>query len=192
MKLTYRAVIFDLDGTLLDTLADIAMAANDVLAALGQETHGIADYRFMVGDGVSMLFQRACPMVLEDRILLQRCIDLFEQFYAIRWKESSGPYTEIPELLDWLTVQGIPMSVLSNKPHPFTCQCVSVLLSKWQFHAVLGQRPETPRKPDPLVFMKSNRNFRTLWGRLWPPMRSSMLAIPIPICKPPTRRGVSR
>ncbi len=68
MKLTYRAVIFDLDGTLLDTLADIAMAANDVLAALGQETHGIADYRFMVGDGVSMLFQRACPMVLEDRI----------------------------------------------------------------------------------------------------------------------------
>ncbi len=147
--LNYRAIIFDLDGTLLDTLTDIAMAANDVLQSLGETAHPIADYRFMVGDGVLVLFQRALPATREDHDLLQECVHLFEKFYAIRWKETSAPYPEIPELLDWLTEENVPMTVLSNKPHPFTCQCVEELLPKWSFQVVLGQRPEIPRKPDP-------------------------------------------
>ncbi len=145
----YRAVIFDLDGTLLDTLHDIGSAANDVLTELDEPTHPIADYRFMVGDGVSMLFQRALPKTQANRELLQECVELFEKHYAVRWRESSCPYPEIPEILDWLCANNIPITVLSNKPHAFTCQCVELLLPQWKFDVVLGQRPDVPRKPDP-------------------------------------------
>ncbi len=145
----FDAVIFDLDGTLLDTLADIGNAANDVLTSLGEPTHSLDSYRLMVGDGVATLYQRALPRCKTEAKLHEQCIHAFERFYAIRWNQTSGPYAGVAELLDWLAVEKIPMAVLSNKPNAFTQKCVDELLSKWRFDLVLGASERFPKKPNP-------------------------------------------
>ena len=142
-------VIFDLDGTLLDTLVDIANAANDVLTELGEPTHSYDRYRVMVGDGVATLFKRALPRCESDENLHRHCIESFERTYLVRWNQHSGPYPGIRELLDWLSLNQIPMAVLSNKPHAFTVRCVEHLLSDWKFDVVLGASDRFPKKPDP-------------------------------------------
>ncbi len=116
----YQAVIFDLDGTLLDTLEDIANAANEVLADLGAPIHSLDAYRTLVGDGVSVLFQRALPQTRTDSDLLQRCIQSFQVTYAKQWNNRSKPYDGIDDLLSFLTVHRLPLAVLSNKPDAFT------------------------------------------------------------------------
>lgn len=145
----FDAVIFDLDGTLLDTLADIGNAANDVLASFGEPTHSLDSYRLMVGDGVATLFQRALPRCKTEAKLYEQCIHAFEHFYAVRWNQTSGPYAGVAELLDWLAAEKIPMAVLSNKPNAFTQKCVDELLSRWRFGLVLGASERFPKKPDP-------------------------------------------
>jgi phosphoglycolate phosphatase len=143
-------VIFDLDGTLLDTLVDLAETSNEVLAAHQLPQHAIDDYRFLVGDGVRVLFHRAVPADrAADDQLIQTCVDSFQQMYQHRWDRSSHPYPGIPALLDTLIQRGIRMGVLSNKPQPFTELCVRKLLADWSFDAVFGQREGIPRKPDP-------------------------------------------
>jgi phosphoglycolate phosphatase len=142
-------VIFDLDGTLLDTLRDIAAAANRVLLELGYPEHSMADYRFLVGDGVRVLFQRALPDGTGTDRIVDRCVELFERHYAATWDRTSTPYAGIQSLLELLERRGIPMAVLSNKPHEFTVQCVSRFFAPGQFDPVLGQRPHVARKPDP-------------------------------------------
>ena len=152
--MTGSAVIFDLDGTLLDTLQDLADTTNSVLEKHDCPQHSVDQYRFLVGDGVNVLFQRALPADHAQKIwagkpLLDSCVAMFHEEYADRWHRTSGPYEGIPELLNKLTAAGIPLGVLSNKPHPFTVQCVEQLLGSWQFSAVFGQRQNVPRKPDP-------------------------------------------
>lgn len=145
----YSAVVFDLDGTLLDTLDDIANAANDVLNSAGYPTHPIAAYRQFVGDGVAMLFQRALPATSRDRNVIERCAERFHDTYEQHWDDRTRPYDGIPELLDRLTELKLPLAVLSNKPHAFTERCVARFLARWEFQAVFGQRENVPRKPDP-------------------------------------------
>lgn len=144
-----RAVLFDLDGTLLDTLADIAAAANAVLQRLGHPTHEPAAYKQFIGDGVEMLFRRALPHAADDLDRLRQCVWGFEESYNREWNIRTQLYDGVPELLDSLSARGVPMAVLSNKPHVFTCKCVDFYCGRWPFQAVLGQREGVARKPDP-------------------------------------------
>jgi phosphoglycolate phosphatase len=144
-----RAVVFDLDGTLLDTLADIALSANRVLEVRGFPTHEIDTYRYFVGDGVEMLFRRALPIQAQNPDVISACGNDFRKIYAHNWNVHTRPYAGIPELVDALTARGLEMAVLSNKPHDATERCVDEYFPPGTFRVVLGQRDGIPRKPDP-------------------------------------------
>ncbi len=146
----YRAVVFDLDGTLLDTLEDLANAMNAVLSRHGLVTHDLTAYKRMVGDGVRMLVTRALPDSLRREETITAVETKMRAEYARRQLEHTRPYPGIPELLNALASKHIPMAILSNKPHEATRAVVAALLSAWQFDVVQGETPETPRKPDPV------------------------------------------
>ena len=145
----FRATIFDLDGTLLDTLDDIANAANCVLAARDFPTHPNPHYRRFIGDGIVKLMLRALPETHQDDATVQACVAAYVQEYERTWNAQTKPYAGVPEMLDTLVVRGIKLAVLSNKPDHFTQRCVGELLAKWAFDVVLGASDEFPRKPDP-------------------------------------------
>jgi phosphoglycolate phosphatase len=142
-----RGVIFDLDGTLVDTLGDIAAAMNRTLATRGFPTHPLEAYRSFIGEGVHKLAERALPV--EHQAERAAVLAAYQADYAQHLLASSTPYPGIPALLDALTAGGIPMTVLSNKPQAPTQTLVRALLGRWKFHAVAGERPGIPRKPDP-------------------------------------------
>jgi len=145
----YSAVVFDLDGTLLDTLADIADAANRVLVKHGLPAHELDAYRLFVGEGVRVLFERALPA---DACTAERVAAYAEDFrgaYAECWNVQTRPYEGIVDLLDALVSRHVRLAVLSNKPDNFTKACVREYFPDLPFEAVLGQREGVPRKPDP-------------------------------------------
>ena len=144
-----RAVLFDLDGTLLDTLEDIGRSANETLEELGFPTHPIESYRQFIGDGLPMLFRRALPAGVDAAAAIDHCVGGFRKSYGRGWNVATRPYPGIPELLDGLVTRSLGMAVLSNKPHTFAVQCVNELLPRWSFRMVLGDREGFPRKPDP-------------------------------------------
>ncbi len=144
-----QAVVFDLDGTLLDTLADIGGSGNQVLSELGLPTHRIEGYRRFVGDGVKVLVERIVPEASRTPDLVERGVARFGEIYADRWNVETKPYAGVRSLLTELTARGVPMAVLSNKPQPFTDLCVEHYLAEWKFAFVYGQREGVPRKPDP-------------------------------------------
>lgn len=145
----YQAVLFDLDGTLLDTLDDISTCANHVLSEKGFPTHAPDAYRQFVGDGADMLIRRVLPEGERDENTIRLCLDAFVEYYKRGGNTKVRPYDGIPELLDGLTGRGLKLSILSNKPHELTGKAVDGLLSEWEFDLVLGQRDSIPRKPDP-------------------------------------------
>jgi len=145
----HGAVIFDLDGTLLDSLRDIADAVNYVLGERDLPIHTVDEIREFVGDGAWMLVTRALPEEARHPDTIKECLSAFRAEYRRSWKRTTVPYQGVPEMLDALTLWGIKMAVLSNKPHEFTQQCVGELLSRWHFDSVLGQREGLPLKPEP-------------------------------------------
>jgi len=149
MDRPWRAVVLDLDGTLLDTQADIADAANAVLADLQCPPHPEAEYRSYIGEGVVRLFERALPPELVRPDMLERAAASFQEHYGRGWKKRTRLYEGIPEMLNEFELRGLSLAVLSNKPHEFTVACVRHFLADWPFAVVLGQRFGFPRKPDP-------------------------------------------
>ncbi len=146
----FKAILFDLDGTLLNTLEDLGNAANHVLKKKGFPIHTIDDYRFFVGDGITTLMKRALPEDKRSEEIIRLCIQAYREEYSRNWKVKTVPYDGITEMLDALTSRHLKMAVLSNKPDEFTKQCVNEFFSRWTFDAVLGQRSSLPIKPDPL------------------------------------------
>lgn len=145
----HRAVLFDLDGTLLNTLEGIALAGNAVLAESGFATYSVNEYRLLVGAGVRKLFARALPPHAATPAQIESCADRFSDVYRSTWSVGTLPYDGIPELLDELVRRRLPMAVLSNKPDEFTQQCVRDYFANVPFAAVLGEQPGVPPKPDP-------------------------------------------
>lgn len=146
----FPAVLFDLDGTLLDTLADLADSMNAVLADWGLSTHPLEAYRWFVGDGIHNLARRALPASHSDEAVIARCVGAMQEEYGRRWSVKTRPYEGIVTLLDGLAARRVRLAVLSNKPHAFTLQTVAALLPDWRFEVVLGARAGVPVKPDPI------------------------------------------
>jgi phosphoglycolate phosphatase len=145
----FRGVIFDLDGTLLDSLADIASSMNEVLAGLSFPPHPLSDYRSFVGEGMETLACRVLPAASRDDAMVRECVRMMRDIYARRWHETTRPYDGILPLLKGLGELGIPMAVLSNKGHRFTVDMVERLIGTRMFELVIGAGDEFPRKPDP-------------------------------------------
>ncbi len=147
--MTYRAIIFDLDGTLLDTLEDLADSLNRVLKNRGLPTHSTEAYRYFVGNGSAMLVRRALPPEKRNEALEADLLNAYLEEYHRNWNKKTRPYSGVFELLDVLTEDGIEMAVLTNKKQEFAELCVQEFLSKWKFAPVFGQRDGFPLKPDP-------------------------------------------
>lgn len=145
----FKAAIFDLDGTLLNTLADLADSMNLVLERNRLPQHEPAAYRYFVGDGIDMLVRRALPFQVAGDDELLRLIREMKREYARRWLGRTRPYPGVPEMLDAFAAAGIPMAVLSNKPDEASQVIVQALLPNTGFQLVLGATPERPKKPDP-------------------------------------------
>lgn len=154
------AVLFDLDGTLLDTLEDVGNAANRALRRSGFPEHPLPEYRYLLGGGVRRLFSAALPEPARTEENIRNCIASFHEEYQAAWNVRTRPYLGIPELIAELRRRGIPLAVLSNKPHDFTRQCIQAhfpegpcgppsLLRVGPFAVVFGERVGIPPKPDP-------------------------------------------
>ncbi|MFP6874120.1 MAG: HAD family hydrolase [Verrucomicrobiales bacterium] len=143
-------VIFDLDGTLLDTIEDLGDSVNEVLKKRGLPEHSYCDYRDYIGDGMEMLIRRSLPGGLaSDPELLAAVLEDYQAAYGRNWNNKSKPYQGIPDCLGILSQNGVKLAVLSNKPHHFTRLCVAELLPGVSFEKVWGDREGIPRKPDP-------------------------------------------
>jgi len=145
----FKAILFDLDGTLLDTLIDLANSMNAALARLGFPTHPVDAYRFFVGDSVKTEARRAMPAEHVNNETVSKCLALAREEYAKCWANNTKPYPGIPELLTELEKLGLPKAVLSNKPDDFTKLNVEKLLGDWSFKSVIGLRPSALKKPNP-------------------------------------------
>jgi len=144
-----EALIFDLDGTLLDTLDDIADSMNAVLEAHGLPTHQREVYRYFVGEGAVKLVTRALPQELKKEPEIEEFVSRFRRVYSQNWNVKTRPYDGIPEMLEQLKGLGVRKAVLSNKPDRFTRLCVDEFLSRWEFDFILGENEDMPPKPDP-------------------------------------------
>ena len=148
-KIKFQAVLFDLDGTLLDTLADIANATNAALIQLGFPVHPQDSYRYFLGEGMDWLVRRALPEESHDAETLKKCHDAIIAEYETCWAENTRPYPGIADLLEELDQRCIAKAVLSNKPDAFTKKTVEKLLPDFKFEIVRGATPDTAIKPDP-------------------------------------------
>jgi len=148
---TYRAVLFDLDGTLLDTLDDLAGAANAVLATLGCPPHDCDAYRYFVGNGTAEMMRRALPEARRDAETVRPAVQRMRRAYAQRIEETTRPYEGVPEMLEALAALAVRMAVLTNKPSASARHLVSRMLSPWRFEVVRGARDGVPLKPDPIA-----------------------------------------
>jgi phosphoglycolate phosphatase len=145
----FQAILFDLDGTLLDTLDDLAESANQVLATMGCSPHPADAYRIFVGDGIRMLASRCLPADRRSDATLDAFVKNMRTVYTARETLKTRPYPGIVALLDQLGGRGVPLAVLSNKPDASTKSIVAKLLGLERFAVVAGEQPPRPRKPDP-------------------------------------------
>jgi len=155
--LAHRAILFDLDGTLLNTLQDVANAVNKGLDSLSFPQHTIEAYKTIIGEGRDVLVRRALPVDHRDDETALKLLNIVNTEYQIHWADNTHPYPGIPELLDTLTIKHLKIAVLSNKADDLTNLCVTKLLSQWHFTLVVGSRPSVPNKPDPTAALQIAR-----------------------------------
>lgn len=146
-----RLIIFDLDGTLLDTIGDLAVACNAVLAARGLPQHTYEQYRRFVGNGIMRLVERALPEALRTPETVAAVRADFVKYYTEHIDTHTKPYAGIPELLAQLVRRDIRLAVASNKFQAGTEKLIRRFFPDISFAAVLGQREGVPLKPDPAV-----------------------------------------
>lgn len=145
-----RGVLFDLDGTLLDTIDDLAACMNAAVAGAGLPTRPVAEHKLMVGDGVANYVLRAMPEQSRgDAELVGRVRESYRRLYSEHWADRTAPYEGIEPMLGRLVERGTALAVLSNKPDGFTRQMVAHFFPAVRFAAVRGAVDGQPLKPDP-------------------------------------------
>lgn len=143
-------IIFDLDGTLINTIDDLGQACNHALSACGFPTHTIEDYPRLVGNGINKLIERALPEQHRNETTVLRLRNYFVPFYDKHNCNLTRPYNGIPELLKALKAAGHTLAVASNKYQAATEKIVAHFFPN-TFDVVLGERVDVPRKPDPQI-----------------------------------------
>lgn len=146
-----RLVIFDLDGTLLNTIDDLGTATNHALEAEGYPTHSLDAYPMMVGNGVSRLIERALPEEHRTLATVERLRERFKEYYDSHLADHTKPYPGIPELLAGLQSRGVAIAVASNKYQEAVTRLMEVYFPDINFVAAEGNRPGVPTKPDPSI-----------------------------------------
>lgn len=162
-------VIFDLDGTLLNTIDDLAAACNYALKTLGFPTHGMWVYPSMVGNGVSKLIERALPDDSRSEKNIKDTLEKFKEYYNDHCCDATKPYPGICELVTALTERGINMAVTSNKYQAAVTKIIAHYFPDTNFKAVLGHVDGMPRKPDPSIV------FGALF--MWPTPKAEVLYV---------------
>lgn len=148
--MSLSAVIFDLDGTLADTITDIGNAVNLTLRAHGFPSHLIESYKLMVGNGFSTLMQRALPEgAANDAALFPRLVSEAAERYRVMSLDTTVPFAGVSDLLTALAGRGVKLAVLSNKPDALTKMLIPALFPGISFVAIEGDLPGKCRKPDP-------------------------------------------
>lgn len=150
MKNMKKAVIFDLDGTLSDSIASMKYCGDRALAPFGYGPYPESDYKYFVGDGAANLVKRAL-IKSGDRELVhfEEAFALYKKYFAADCMYQVKPYEGIPELLEALKSRGVRIAVLSNKPHEQTLEVIHTLFGENCFDVIRGQKDGLPIKPDP-------------------------------------------
>ncbi len=143
-----KGIIFDLDGTLLDTIADLAYSVNTVLTHYGYRTHPVEAYKQFIGDGMTMLIQRAAGANGTEDEITKLVAELKDE-YAKNWNRETKPYPGVHDLLKELSNKKISIAVFSNKSHEFTVAMAEHYFPDTAFSVILGLQDSIPRKPDP-------------------------------------------
>ena len=150
-RMEFDGVIFDLDGTLVDTLEDIADAMNRVLAREGVPGHNYDAYRYLIGRGIRNLVTESLPPELRSHVRVARCYGRMLEEYGAHLLDKTRAYEGVPELVRALRADGVQLAVHSNKADAPTQAIVAALLDPADFAQVSGARPDAPLKPDPAV-----------------------------------------
>ena len=146
----YKAVIFDLDGTLVDSLADLSDSVNLMLESYGFPTHEVEKYRYFVGNGSKKLMERTLPRdKAASAEFVEEALVKYKAIYKERLLEKTRPYNGVRELLAELKSRGIPLAVCTNKHNDAALTIVKILFVPGTFEEVLGDRPGFPKKPNP-------------------------------------------
>lgn len=148
-----KLIIFDLDGTLVDSLNDLAASANHALDKCGFPIHDAEKYRYFVGDGVPKLIERALPEGERSDDIILKVKSEFDAYYKEHYADFTLPYEGIPELVSKLKNDGYVLAIASNKPDEFTGIIVERLFGNL-FDYVVGKRPDTEKKPAPDIILK--------------------------------------
>lgn len=148
-KSQFEGVMFDLDGTLLNTIEDLADSVNAALEDGGLPARPLDYFYTAVGDGAETMVRRCLPDDRRTDELLTSVYSRTQAEYTERWNHKTRPYDGIPAMLDALIAAGAKVAILSNKPHTSTLKVVEEFLPKWEFAAVRGAREDVPIKPDP-------------------------------------------
>lgn len=143
-----KTIIFDLDGTLLNTLADLADSANHTMEQMGFPTYSLDKYRYFVGNGVPKLLERCLPEDKRTEENIQTARKLFAEYYNVHFADKTKPYDGVAELLENLKKSGVKMAVASNKSDEFTQSIVKRFFGN-VFDMVQGGRADVPKKPAP-------------------------------------------
>lgn len=149
----YKAAIFDFDGTLLDTLEDLADAMNAILREYGMPVHPVDSYRYFVGDGMENLARRSAIEGTGDAVI-RAMAERIDVVYGDGWNRKTRPYDGVADLLAEMRAKGLKIGLLSNKPDQFTQVMAKYYFSPGAFDAVFGSRPGVPKKPDPAAALE--------------------------------------
>lgn len=152
-----KLIIFDLDGTLLNTITDLGKACNYALEKMGFATHPIQAYAYMVGNGVRNLMKKAQQDADEETI--DKLLTYFKEYYNEHCLDTTKPYPGITELLTSLTNQGVALAVASNKYQEATEKIIKGALNEFNFVAIEGHREGRKRKPDPSIIFSVLEQF---------------------------------
>ncbi len=147
--MNFKGVIFDLDGTLVNSLEDLADSMNIILQNNNFPTHALQTYKHFIGNGIRNLVSKALPEANKDDVLIDKCYDSMIEVYRNNCINKTKPYDGIAGLLDELVSHNMKLAVFSNKADEFTKKIVLTLLPKWNFEAIIGLNTEAHKKPNP-------------------------------------------
>lgn len=153
-SMNFKGVIFDLDGTLVNSLEDLADSMNVVLQSHNFPTHSLQTYKQFIGNGIRNLVYKSLPEANKDEVIIGKCYDSMIEIYRNNAVNKTKPYDGITGLLDELVSRNMKLAVFSNKADEFTKHIVLTLLPEWNFEAIVGLSNEAHKKPNPFVALQ--------------------------------------